>query len=185
VQVRWEGGGTKPIGEYKFFYGKENENHELGICLILCISAVKRVEFVCMSLRITEFEIPREIYGDNLNNVRRKASRYSRNKKRDYLKDKINELTINSKNIRDLYRGINKFKRGYQPRNNLVKEENGDLLTDFHNILFNVQNVSDVRQIEVQTAGPSCLEAEIAVTKLNKHKSTGSDQIQAGGETLL
>jgi hypothetical protein len=49
------------------------------------------------------------------------------NKKREYLKDKINELATNSKNkhIRDLYRGINEFKRGYQPRNNLVKDENG------------------------------------------------------------
>jgi hypothetical protein len=41
-----------------------------------------------------------------------------RNKKRKYLKDKTNELATNSKNknIRDLYRGVNKFKRGYQPR---------------------------------------------------------------------
>jgi hypothetical protein len=30
VQVRWEGGGTEPAGECTFFYGKENENHELG-----------------------------------------------------------------------------------------------------------------------------------------------------------
>jgi hypothetical protein len=29
-EVRWEGGGTDPAGEYTFFYGKENENHELG-----------------------------------------------------------------------------------------------------------------------------------------------------------
>jgi hypothetical protein len=50
-----------------------------------------------------------EINGDNLNNVRREASRYFRNKKREYLKDKINELATNSKNknIRDLYRQIN------------------------------------------------------------------------------
>jgi hypothetical protein len=30
VQVRWEGGGTKPVGEYTFFYAKGNENDELG-----------------------------------------------------------------------------------------------------------------------------------------------------------
>jgi hypothetical protein len=104
-----------------------------------------------------------------------KRSRYFRNKKREYLKEKINGLATNSenKNIRDLYRGINEFKRGYQLRNNLVKDENGDLLADFHisltrwknyfSQLLNVHNVSDVRQIEVHTAeplvpGPSRLE---------------------------
>jgi hypothetical protein len=43
---------------------------------------------------------------DNLNNVRHEASRHIRNKKREYQKDKINELAMKSKNknIRDLYR---------------------------------------------------------------------------------
>jgi hypothetical protein len=52
----------------------------------------------------------------------------------EYLKDKINELETNSKNtnIKDLYRGIYGFKRGYQPRNNFVKDEIGDLLADTH-----------------------------------------------------
>jgi hypothetical protein len=35
---------------------------------------------------------------DNLNNVRRETSRHFRNKKREYLKNKINELAMNSKN---------------------------------------------------------------------------------------
>jgi hypothetical protein len=35
---------------------------------------------------------PSEINVDNLNNVRREASRYFRNKKREYLKDKIMSL---------------------------------------------------------------------------------------------
>jgi hypothetical protein len=41
---------------------------------------------------------------DNLNNVRRDASRHFRNKKKAYLKAKIEELETNSniKNIRDL-----------------------------------------------------------------------------------
>jgi len=41
----------------------------------------------------------------NLNNVRREASRHFRNKKKEYLKAKINKLETNSKikNIRDLY----------------------------------------------------------------------------------
>ena len=37
------------------------------------------------------------------------------------------ELETNSriKNIRDLYRGINDFKKGCQPRNNIEKDEKG------------------------------------------------------------
>jgi hypothetical protein len=47
---------------------------------------------------------PSETNGDNLNNVRCEASRCFRNRKRDYLKDKINDLAMSSKkNIRDLY----------------------------------------------------------------------------------
>jgi hypothetical protein len=55
---------------------------------------------------------------------RREASRHFRNKKREYLKDKCNEIELNSqnKNIRDLYRGITEFKKGYQPKTNLVKD---------------------------------------------------------------
>jgi hypothetical protein len=70
-----------------------------------------------------------------------------------------------NKNIRDLYTGINEFKRDYQPRNNLVKDKNGDQTdADSHNILnrwknyfshlLNVHNVSEVRQLEVHTAQP-------------------------------
>jgi hypothetical protein len=44
-------------------------------------------------------------------------------------------MNSKNKNIRDLYGRINEFKRGYQPRTNLVKDENGDLLSDFHSIL--------------------------------------------------
>jgi hypothetical protein len=58
-----------------------------------------------------------------------------------------------------------------------------------------VHNVSDVRQIEVYTAeplvpGPSRLEVETAIAKLNNYKSPGSyeiaaELIQAGGKILL
>jgi hypothetical protein len=75
---------------------------------------------------------PSQINGDNLQNLRHEICRTFRNKKREYLKGKINELETNNKNknLRDLYRGINEFKKGYQPRINIIKDENGNLLAD-------------------------------------------------------
>jgi hypothetical protein len=72
-------------------------------------------------------------------------------------------MNSNNKNIKDLYGG-NYFKRGYQPRNNLVKDETGDLLADSHNISNRWKNVSNVRHIEVQplVPGPSHFGVEIA-----------------------
>jgi hypothetical protein len=74
---------------------------------------------------------------DNLNNVRYEASTHFRNKNKDYLKAKADELETNNKikNIIDLYRGINDFKKGNHPRTNIVKDEKGDLVTDSYSIL--------------------------------------------------
>jgi hypothetical protein len=78
-------------------------------------------------------------------------------KKGKYLKGKSNELETNNKSkiIRDLYKGINKFKKGYQPRINIIMVENGNLLADPHCVLNrwknffnqvpNVHGVHDVR----------------------------------------
>ena len=54
-----------------------------------------------------------------------------------YLKVEVEELETNSKinNVRDLYRGVNDFKKGYQPRTTTVKDENGDLIADPHSIM--------------------------------------------------
>ena len=101
-----------------------------------------------------------------MNNVRREVSRNFRDKKKAYLRAKIDEFETNSKiqNIMDLYRGINDFKKGFQPRCNTVKDEKGDLVADSHSIvarwmkyfcqLFNVHGVKEVRQAEIQTAEP-------------------------------
>jgi hypothetical protein len=113
----------------------------------------------------------------------------------EYLKVKINKLEINSRNkyIRDLYRDINEFKKAYQPRTNLVKDEDGDLLADYHSILnrwknyfcqllaLNVHGVKNVRQTEIHKAEPlvpepSSFEVEITIDKLKGYKSTGIDK---------
>ncbi|KAJ4447440.1 hypothetical protein ANN_09447 [Periplaneta americana] len=138
----------------------------------------------------------------------REASRTLRNKKRGYLKEKLNEVETNSKNknIRDLYKGIKEFKNGYQPRVNAIKDENCDLLADSPSILnrwknyfaqlLNVHrpNRNDRDEIEIQTAEPfipqpTLSEVEIAIENLKNYKSPGIDQIpaeliQEGGSAL-
>jgi hypothetical protein len=95
-----------------------------------------------------------------------------------------------NKNTREVYRGIHEFKKGYQPTTNLIKDENGDLLADFHNILnrwksyfsrlLYVHRVSDVRQIEIHTTEPlvpepSPFKDKISISKFKRHISPGCD----------
>jgi hypothetical protein len=142
---------------------------------------------------------------DNLSNVRWEASRHFRSKKREYLKDKINEFESDSKkkNIRQLYKGINEFNEVYQPKTNVMKDESSDLLVDHHKILngwkdyfcqlLNVHGVGCVRQTEMHTAEPSVPEAsvsevQVAIGKLKRYKSPGveisAELIQTGRKTL-
>jgi hypothetical protein len=78
-----------------------------------------------------------KINGNYPSNVICEGSRHLRNKKCEYVKDKINELVTysNNKNIRDVYRRINEFKMGYQSRNNFAEDENGGHLAGSHIIL--------------------------------------------------
>jgi len=137
---------------------------------------------------------PSQSIVDNRNNIRLEASRHFRNKKKECLKAKIEELETNSriKNIMDLCKGISDFKKGYQPRTNTVKEETGDLVAGSHSILprwrnhfcQNIHDVNDVRQTEIHTAEPlvpepSTFEVELAIEKLKSHKFPGIDQIPA------
>ena len=123
------------------------------------------------------------VTGSNLINVKCDASRHFREKKREYLKAKIDELETNIeiKNIRDFYGGISDFKKGYQPGTNIVMNEKGDLVTDCHSILarwrnhfsqlLNVHGVNDIRQTEIHTAEPlvpqsRAFEIELAIENL-------------------
>ena len=63
-----------------------------------------------------------------------------------------------------MYRGINDFKKGYQARTIIVKDEKGDMVADSYSImtrwkksfsqLLNVHGAKDVRQAEIHTAEP-------------------------------
>ena len=89
---------------------------------------------------------------DNPKNLRREASRNFK-KQKAYMKAKIDELETNSKakNIRDLCRGVNVFKQDHQPRTNIVKDENGDLVTDSSSTLVRWRN--HLSQLSESTQG--------------------------------
>jgi hypothetical protein len=50
------------------------------------------------------------------------------------------KLKIKTKNIGDLYRGIDEYKKDYQPKINIIKDENGNLLADPQNVLNRWKN---------------------------------------------
>ena len=85
---------------------------------------------------------PIESNVDNLNNVIREATRHFRYKKKAYLKAKIEELGTNSKIkiIRNLYRSISDFKKGYQPTTYIVKDEKVYLFADSYSIVARGMN---------------------------------------------
>ena len=88
-----------------------------------------------------------------------------------------------------MYRGISDFKKGYQPRTNVLKYEKGDLVVNAHSILarwknyfsqlLNIHGVNNVRQTEIYTAEPLVPEVELGIEKLKCHTLPGIDQIQA------
>jgi len=82
---------------------------------------------------------------------------------KEYQKAQIHDIETNSntKNIRNVYMGINDFKKGYQSRTNIVKDEKGDLVTDSTvfwlgggtiSLLLIGHKVTDVRWTETLTA---------------------------------
>jgi hypothetical protein len=106
----------------------------------------------------------------------------------------FSELNSKNKNIRDMYRGLTEFKKGYQPKTNQVKDERGDLLADPQKILtrwkkyfcqlLNVQGPGSMRQSEIHTAEPfvpepNAADVEVAIRKIKRYKAQGSDQIPA------
>ena len=79
---------------------------------------------------------------DILNTVRREVSRHFRNNKKAYLRAKTEELETKNKIQKhwDFYRGMNDFKKGYQPKCNIIKDEKGNLVADSHSIVARWRN---------------------------------------------
>jgi hypothetical protein len=106
-------------------------------------------------------KVPSQSNIHNLKNVRCKISRHFSTKKKEYLKDKIEERETISKTPTVFWVGGLTISR-----------------------LLNIHEVNDVRQTEIYTAEPlvpepSAFEFELAIEKLQSCKSPGIDQIPA------
>ena len=96
--------------------------------------------------------------------VKHDTCRTFKKKKSDYMKAKVNKLEENSenKNIREMYKGISKFKKGYQPRAYVIKKHDGTIVADtnsilsrwerFHSNLLNVNQSTSIEESEILTA---------------------------------
>jgi len=99
---------------------------------------------------------------------------------------------------------MNDFTKGYQPRTNTVKDEKSDLVTGSHSILttwrnhfsqlLNIHEINNVTRGDIHITEPlmpepSPFEIEMAIEKLKRHKSPGTDQLppelmKAGGRSI-
>ena len=85
-----------------------------------------------------------------------------------------------------MYKGINEFKKGYQPRAYVIKKHDGSIVADttsmlsrwkqFFSNLLNVNHITSHGGSEVDTAEPdisepSLIEVEHAIEKLKRSRS--------------
>ena len=103
-----------------------------------------------------------------------------------------------------MHRGINDFKKDYQPRTIIVKDEKGDLVADSYSSvargrncfsqLLNVHGVNDIKHTDTYTAEPlvsepCAFEIALAIEQLKCQKSPNiyqipAELIKAGGRTI-
>ena len=62
-------------------------------------------------------------------NIRHDTCTTLKKKKHDYMKMKVNNLKKNNKNknIWEMYKGTNEFKKDYQPQRYVIKEDDGTI----------------------------------------------------------
>ena len=80
---------------------------------------------------------PNDQTAEDFSNLKRNTCRTFKKMKRDYMKAKVNKLEENSnnKNIWEMYKGINEFKKDYQPRVYVIKKHDGRIEADRTSIL--------------------------------------------------
>ena len=102
------------------------------------------------------------------------------------------EENSKNKNIREMYKGINEFMKGYQPHTYVIKTDDGTIVADtasissrweqFFGNLLNVNQSSSPEGSEIYTVEPdipepSLVEVELVTENLKKHTAPGVDNI--------
>ena len=120
----------------------------------------------------------------------REAKRIIRREKRLWEKERIKQIEDNRTNPKLFFKQTKELKTGYNPRTEIMKEENGELVTEGEEIakqfgkvfeeLLNPQTLQDHTQIEYYTAEPEYVEptddeVRMTINTLKNNKSPGED----------
>ena len=64
--------------------------------------------------------------------MRRRAKKVNRKKKREFINDKMRgiEYDRRSRRTRDQFQGINEIRKGYQPRGNMIRNKEGEMIVN-------------------------------------------------------
>ncbi|KAL4152688.1 hypothetical protein QTP88_000521 [Uroleucon formosanum] len=181
-------GKKKKVQKHKWFNDK-------------CQSAIEERD-KARSLMLTN---PNTENNNNFAQKLREAKRIIRREKRLWEKERIKQIEDNRTNPKLFFKQTKELKTGYNPRTEIMKEENGELVTEGEEIakqfgkvfeeLLNPQTHQDHTQIEYYTAEPEDVEptddeVRMIINTLKNNKSPGEDGLASellkyGGEELI
>ncbi|KAL1447571.1 hypothetical protein WDU94_012383, partial [Cyamophila willieti] len=140
--------------------------------------------------------------------IRRETQIYLRRKKREFYNNILMEAEddFNHHRARQMYQKIKKATQPFKQRQTLVKDKDGNMLTNEERIsrrwveyfdeLLNAEEPQDMMEcyapstVDIQVAQPTLEEVEGTINKLKNNKACGEDQIYAelikkGGSELV
>jgi hypothetical protein len=146
---------------------------------------------------------------DKYREGRRKEKQLHKRKKKQYENNQIEKLEelVQQHQTRQFYRDINKLRKDLKPRLTICKSKNGDVITEkddiinrwkdhFHELLNSMEQekeppiMQDHNDTNEEESSPTIEEVEMAIQKLKKNKTPGTDKIPAelfkyGGNELV